>query len=63
MSGFELVMIGMAAGSVVTVKLCALITGDLNMPKRRQPQPRKVRISGRPKECSFEERYPVKRGG
>ena len=58
MSGFSLVMIGLVAGSLVTMKLCALITGDLKMPKRR---PRKVRIKGRPKECSFEERYPVHR--
>jgi hypothetical protein len=61
MSGFSLVMIGLVAGSLLAISLCALITGDLKMPKRK-PQPRKVRISGRPKECSFEERYPVKRG-
>ena len=59
MNGFELVMIGLIAGSIVTIKLCALITGDLKMPKRK---PRQIRITGQPKECSFEERYPVKRG-
>ena len=60
MSGFSLVMIGLVAGSLLAIHLCAMITGDLKMPQRK-PQSRKVRISGRPKECSFEERYPVKR--
>ena len=54
MTGFSFLMIGLVAGSLATMKVCALITGDLKLPKRRP------RTKGHPKECSFAE--PLQQG-